>query len=213
MRKYAFSLVEVVISLGLFAVLLTSLTLWHRTLTQQKSEIEHLKAPLLEKRYLSQRLQAILPQAEAPFFSHDPTALVFLFNRGPWKDPKLSGKVLGKLFYHPQERTLSLTIWPSPFQEEGPREEPTQTFILLDRVDYVAFSFFHPPDPFKKPVSPEEIGQTKPQEGWQELWLLPYHQLPSLVKLTYQREGEELTELLFDLHAKVIYPSEKGVVS
>lgn len=212
MKKRSISLVELLIALGLLSLLLSTLFFWYRTLTTHHAELNRVKGPVSEERYAFQRLQKILPKAEKPFFQSDNNSLVFMFDRGVTPEPFLSGKVLARLYYEPATQSLKLGIWPDPKKTGGARQ-PTKTLLLLDRVKDARISYYHPPDPFKKPVSPEEVRHPRPIEDWQGTWLEQYEGLPAMIKVTIQREecpgleGHEM-ELCFDLMKPIAYPKD-----
>ena len=213
MKKRPFSLIEVTISLGLLALLLSTLLFWHRSLSRDKEKFTKLKWPLMEERYAGQRLQHILPKAELPFFKSDLSeSLVFIFDRGPFEDPLLSGKVLGRLYHDAATHALCLGIWPYPNKEET-RHHPSQTLVLLNRISSCKFEFYNPPDPLKKIVDPEVVGLSNPNEGWQDLWKGDYNKLPALIKLTVTRDlQDELKEpfvYCFELPVPIIFPEDK----
>lgn len=199
LRKHSITLVEVLISLTLLTLLLSSLFFWYHHLTEKKSELEKLKRPYVEERYVWQRLEQIIPKSKLPFFTDD--GLVFRFDRGLCYDPRLSDMVLGKLYHDPNLRTLCLGIWPDPKEEA--LKDPSLTLTLLDHVDTLSFQFYSPPPPFQKPVDPEQVGKPRPKEGWQDAW--GYDTLPALVRVTVTHEGEK-REMYFDLDQPIIYP-------
>ena len=213
MKKRAFSLIETLVSLGLVALLLSSLAFWYRSITTQKANFIRLKGPLMEERYTHQRLQRILPTAQSPFFtSASDNSLVFIFDRGTYVEPKLSEKVLGKLYFDQKNGCLCLGVWPLPEAEKQERS-PSQNFVLLDGVSAFSFEFYSPPDLFKKPVDPKTIGSPRPREGWQETWLSAYKTIPALVKIRITRcedKGikDHTIEYLFDLPIGILYPKE-----
>lgn len=185
----------------LLSLLLSSLFFWYRHLTEQKGGLEALKRPLAEERYLYQRLRHILPKAEAPLFTEG--CLIFRFDRGLYKEPSLSEKVLAKLYHDESARTLYLGIWPDPTTHE--EKTPFQTFTLLENVDEVGFEFYSPPDPFENIVDPEEVGVLRPLDGWQGQWI--YESLPAMIRI-YLTRGERKQMMCFDLDQPIIYPVE-----
>lgn len=187
----------------LFSLLLTSLFFWYRYLTDKKSDLEKMKGPYLEERYLFQRLQRILPKSQTPLFT-DNESLIFCFDRGLYADPNLSGRVLGKLYLNEQCHTLCLGIWPAP---ETKSLKPTQTLTLLDGIQTLSFEFYSPPDPFQKPVEPQEVGKPRPIPGWQKSW--SFDHLPALIRMTLTHNNH-IREFYFDLGETILYPVEKA---
>ncbi len=212
-RKRPISLIETIVCLGLVALLLSSLSFWYRSVTHQKHLFNKLKGPLMEERYAQQRLQRILSNVGRPFFtSTSDKSLLFIFDRGPFEHPKLSGKVLGRLYFDEPSNSLCLGIWPYP-DKDHPEYHPSQTVVLLDGVAQCYFSFYSPPDLFQKPVDPEEVGHPRPREGWQDEWLNSYDTMPALVKVVIERDlakgikGHTI-EYQFDLPYAILFPKE-----
>src|ERR1700733_15857780 len=169
MKKRSISLIEVIVSLGLLSLLLSTLFFWYHSLSKQKETFNRLKWPLMEERYAHQRLQHILPKPELPIFTLHPDGdLVFTFDRGLSVYPDLSGRVLARLYYDPTAYAICLGIWPCPALHKQPLESPSQTLVLLDGVTECSFHLYSPPDPFRKPVDPEEVGKSRPTDGWQQ---------------------------------------------
>jgi len=170
----------------------------------------------MEERYAFQRLQTMIPSAQPPLFSLEKdSSLVFIFNRGPWLDPQLSDTVLARLYHDSQQECLCLGIWPDPTKEDEPMRSPSQTLVLLEGVTQLSYDFYCPPDPFKKPVDPEEVGKPRPKEGWQTNWQAEYHKLPAFVKLIVKRKScasfdEREIEYIFDLPETVVIPNPLG---
>ena len=207
MKKRAISLIEVIVSLGLLSLLLSTLFFWYHSLNKQKEDYNHLKGPLMEERYAYQRLQHILNKADCSLFATESGSLVFVFDRGPSPLSDLSGQVLGRLYYDAIHQSLCLGVWPHPKSE---KTDPSQTCILLDGVEACSFAFYSPPDPFKKPVDPEEVGNARPTEGWQDEWKSSYKTLPALIKISIARDEskgikEHTFDYLFDLPVPVVF--------
>jgi type II secretory pathway pseudopilin PulG len=212
-KKRALSLIETVISLGLIALLLSTLFFWYHSMARQKQVYNRLKGPLLEERYAYQRLQKVLLQAELPLFTTEDNSLVFIFDRGPDLQPQLSGKVLGRLYWDQTSHALCLGIWPLPAKES--EEMLSQTLVLLDGVTSCAFEFYFPPDPFKKPVDPEAVKIPRPKEGNQEEWLQAYETLPAWIDLKVARAQEKGIDnhsfvYRFDLPVPIVYNEGHG---
>lgn len=211
MRKRSLSLIEMVISLGLLTLLLSSLFYWYQALTKQKHTFQKLKEPIVEERYARQRLSSILAEAELPLFSSvKGDNFVFIFDRGVTSQIDLAGKVLARLFFDPKREALYLSVWPHP---ESGKQHPCQTTCILDHVLTCTFSFYSPPDPFKI-VNPEQVGHSRPHAGWQKEWKDDYHTLPALIKIKITRDPKKGIknhefEYVFDLPIPIIYPQER----
>lgn len=204
-KKRSFSLIELLVSLGLMTLLITALFSWHRHTTKAQGEIEKLKEPLLERRYVWQRLEQMLPHAQTPFFTDE--GLVFRFDRGVSNTPELSGTVLAKLYHDEQAQALCIGIWPDP-QKELTRS-PSQTLVLMENIDKLSFDFFAPPKPKPLKVDPKEVGDTTPDEGWHTHWLASYNTTPALIEMHLSRDGDTHT-LYFDLDHAIVHPKESA---
>jgi prepilin-type N-terminal cleavage/methylation domain-containing protein len=217
MKKRAFSLIEMVIALGLLSLLLSTLLFWYHSLTQKKTEFNRLKGPLMEERYAYQRLQNLLPKAELPLFTIElGGGVLFVFDKGVDVKPELSGRVVAYLYHDEATHSLCLSLWPYSMLSETPSVPPPPILIspLLNGVEACSFHFYLPPDPFRQPVNPEEVGRVRPSEGWQQRWADEYNKLPAMVKICITRNAQEgcplhTFEYLFDLPLPVIYPKPR----
>jgi len=176
-RRHPITLLEVMLSLGLLTMLLSTLFFWYSRLMVQKKELEHLKWPLMEERYAEQRLATILPKVKAPLLTTKEGSFVFLFDRGIYSNPLLSGTVLGRLYHDTRYNRLCLGVWPAPEKGEAPLKAPSQTFILMDKVSKFSVKFY-----------PASFDREKPIQ-WQATWLAEEQALPSMIKLEVTREA------------------------
>jgi hypothetical protein len=211
MRKNSFTLIEVTISFALFFMMASTLFFWYGTISKRKEKFNRLERPLMEEQQAYLRLKKILQTAEIPFF-HSENSLVFIFDMGPYEDPKLSGKVLARLFHDPSSECIFLGIWPAP-QEKEILRSPSRTFMLLDKVKTCSFEFFHPPDLFQKPVDPNQVGKKRPKEGWQNLWDGEFETLPAMLKIWIRRHkvldfSTEKFAFCFDFPIPILLPQE-----
>lgn len=201
-KRRALTLIELLLSLSFCALLTTSLFFWYRHLSQKKYELAQLTLPYKEEQCAYQRLCRVFAKVELPFFTEE--GVVFRFDRGIANHPRLSDRVLGKLYYDAPTQTLCLGIWPDLTQTEDPFS-PSETLLLLDQVESCLFSLYSPPPPFALPVDPEGVGQPKPLSGWQEVWLSDYETLPALIKIEAIHRGKPW-EIFFDLNQPILYP-------
>ncbi len=209
MKKKSFTLIEVLISLGLLTLLLSTLFYWYFSLSTQQKELQLLQIPLQEEEALYRRLNQILPTIQHCCYLRDPQHLVFFFDRGVCDEPLLAGTPLGCLYSIPKENKLYLTLWPKPDTEVLHRE-PQETYLLLENISQVAFSFYYPLQADRLTVDPEKIRDPLPREGvWQEEWPLDYKKLPAFIKMKFEREARAV-EWIFDLGTTPTYP--KAVV-
>ncbi len=197
-RRYSFTLVELLISLSLSTLLISSLFFWYRHLGNTKKILAEEKRVVIEERYLLQRLQMLLNKAKLPFSSNGNT-LTFHFNRGVFEQPELAGEVEATIALNGD--LLLLTV--SSLKEPG----LSQQFPLVDRVSHLEFEFYSPPDSAGNIVDPEKVKQPRPNMGIQSQWEEAYEQLPALVKLTLERNGRRI-DLHFDGAQPIIFPKE-----
>ncbi len=218
MKKY-FTLIEVLLSLAVFSFLLTLLFFWVRTFSGTGAQQKSLQGSCQQERCVLQQLQNILPKANDPkyFFTTSEVysktigdTLVFTYDRGASLNPALSGTVLARLYVDTSHR-LCLGIWPHPKHK---LLAPSFKLCLLENVSNLSFSFYHPPNPFPKPVDPEGVDQPLPNVGFQNNWSARYPTLPAFVRIDMERSiGNDSYPLTFTfelLAAKpyIVYPLE-----
>jgi len=154
MKKRPFILLELLIAIGLSAILLTVLFRFLVSNAHVERQIEKAQALLLERQRLQERLESILtniepPQLEHPSFYTDPfpdrelLSLIAVFNAGIDPDPAYSGPNTSRL-YLTKEGKFCLTQW--PLKAEGSRTE-----TLLSNVQAIEWEFLgHPNEPVAK---------------------------------------------------------------
>lgn len=186
-KKRSFSLIEILISVTLLALLTSSLFYSYRKINFEKKEASHLLKPLLEERYADIKLFRFLSKAqfeqETLFYTQD-NHLFFIFDHGAHKEPLLSGSVLGHLYWEKKTETIYLEVRPHP---QSGKETPFLTYEILPHVQDLSFNFYYPPTDPKKIVDPKTVGDTIPQIGWQEEWKKGYHVLPTFIKVLVKR--------------------------
>jgi len=205
-KRYSLSLIEVLISLSLITLLVGSLSFWYRSVTANNAKLEQKTWGLKEERWVDLRLSNILPAIKSHLTSTGEGEIAFLFDRGVWNDPLLSGTILGKLYHDTQRNALCLGIWPHPKQGKIPSE----TLTLLEDVTSVTFDFYSPPDPFRLKVDPEKVGKSRPAEKWQSSWDLAYEELPAMIQITFTH-NEHTCRFVYELPYPICYPSEEDV--
>ena len=190
--KRSFSLIEVMVSLSLFAVLLTSLFFFYNHMTRGKIELHKKAWPLLEERYCHQRLTKIFSTCDSPCFTTQERlsnlsagSLVFTFDRGIADDPLLCGKVLGRLYHDPEKNRLCLGVWPLS------QKEPAETYVLLTDVTSMQMSFYEPPS--------LDITYAGTHKQW------THDSLPAMIDVQLEHEGRNIT-FAFDLGRPIRYP-------
>lgn len=217
-KKQALTLLEMLLALGLVALLLSTLFFWYGRLSTRREVVHREKHLFYEERFCDERLASLFATATPTHFctsveNHDiieGTSLIVTFDRGPHPEPLLSNAVLGRLYLDRAEHALCLALWPNPEAEF--RESPCERLILLPGISSIDFEFYNPPDKRKKEIDPQAIGQSVPQEGLQTTWRHDYNALPAIVKVTIER-GERKLLFSYDLRncdKRVTYLKEGG---
>ncbi len=199
LRRQPFTLIEVLIGLGLMALLIGILMGSYREIAQINQEVSSTRQAILDPLYVHKRLGETLGRAvmhpemagAKEFFftssSRDKSpSLVFTYNQGVDLDPAYCGLVLARL-YVSDEGHLSLAIWPIRSIEE-PAPSSFRVEVLLEDVEAWSCAFYQPPSPEDVPIdlSDIEMGREKttPQPRWQEEWPMTHRELPAMVRLS-----------------------------
>lgn len=205
-KRRAFTLIEVMVSLLLLALLLGSVGSFFRVFVGGHQEERELWEFLVEERRVDFQLETLFSHIlqEGPFFTNE-QGLFFTYDHGPDREPELSHAVSARLHFDPHQESLCLTIWPSKGLQ------PIRTTTLCSHVKHLDISFYAPPNPFKLSVEPQRVGQPLP-EGRVSAWEKSYSVFPALVTIELVRSfGErEVKELFsYDLGIrKIILPQE-----
>lgn len=214
-KKRSFTLLEVLTTLFLFTIMLSSLVSYSYWITHIEENLEK-KWNTLENLIFCQRsLESVFQSSKRarcphPQFFTENKVLYFAYDRGVQSLPEFSGPVLAALYHDSKSQDLLLTLWPyqPPTTTTGWMPPPSNsfTFPLLSNVSECAFSFYAPPFG-QKSISPKEIGSLHPQEGWQSDWRRSYLKPPSIMKISIKTEKKDSYNLLFDLGESVHYPT------
>lgn len=162
-RKRFFTLLEVLISLGLTVVVLTTLTYFYRQVSDLNAKAEVLEKEGFKMRYVESRFSKIFPLATPPgkkngdfffftvsdpgtiFAQSSPVSLIFTFDNGVDLAKDFSNIVLARIFLDEKKR-LSMAMWPSPQKWKLGATIPMRLEVLLEDVDQLKLSFFVAPD-------------------------------------------------------------------
>jgi len=211
LQTRSLSLIEVLISMVLVSILMTTLMGMYAQFEWMHVEVEQARRESFELRYVQGRLAEVLPKAissansdhKKDFYFYTSQeesgqlrapSLVFAYDNGIDLDPLFSNHVLGRLFLEQvgNRKQLVLTTWPIPRCELS-EQPPMHKEVLLDDVTDLSFSFF---EPYPHVVEKEATGDTKKKQedraqpsvnSWQETWLAEYDKLPVLVKVQLKR--------------------------
>ena len=205
-KRRTFTLIETLISLGLFVLLLSFLFFFYGTFYRDRVNYQKMKGPVYERAYMESRMQFLFAHMREPFFLAEDKSLVFLLDRGVWKEPLLSGVVLAKIYHDPLQKTLCLVLYPKP-EKQKPLREPSQHICLLDNIEDVSFNFYYPPSALPKVVDPEKIVKKTPKAGWQESWASEYATHPAFVKMTWKK-NQKIEVSYFELEMPILYPHQ-----
>ena len=220
MRRQCFTLLEVMIALGLLAVLMTFLFGFYREITDMHHDLDKTREKNFRLLYVQHRLANVISNASfldskevligtnlRTLFYTAPednplvkgSSLVLMYNNGVEYPPCFSQNVLGRL-YLDKEGSFCLVTWPSPnlWKEDGKTFDkmPVKKEILFENIKDIEFVFYVPPklNP-NQPVKETnvEVGREKliPAPGmWHHDWDIAYQELPALVKVILKHNRE-----------------------
>ncbi|MDR3624174.1 MAG: DUF1494 domain-containing protein [Chlamydiales bacterium] len=181
MKKNSITLIEVLITLSLFALLSTMLFSNYLQSVFFTQESERSKKITTEQMWAYHRISTTLGALEIDekdilFFTDKKGALVFSFDNGIDKNPSYSGKVKGTLSF--KDKALYLNTRPLS-QRSGGRTE-----VLLESVESCEFEFYTPPAQTFLPVNTETINKDiLPPLGYSYEWLKDFKTIPQSVKI------------------------------
>jgi type II secretory pathway pseudopilin PulG len=191
----AFILLELVIALGLTAILLTVLFRFFAGSVRMDRKVEDARASLYQRQHFQTRLSkvftSIVPRSSLPpssgssFYTLDEksTGFVAVFDNGIDPEPAFSGPILGKVFL--DDGNLSLALWPIEKKEKKLYRKE----VLLRNVENMRFQFlakktFQNPDAAAIAINPTLEWRTNwPKNRWD---------IPSTIRLIVLQEGQEI---------------------
>lgn len=216
-RRLYITLLELVISMSLAAVILSTLTFFYHQVSLINAEMDREQNESFQKRYVENRLATILPKALSSkdpsndfhfftspdlggLFKQGTTSLVFSFDNCVQLDKNMTYHVIGRI-YLDEEGSFLLAKWPAEKRWKENETPPMSKEILLENVEDLSFSFFIPPDKGKTIIDGnQQTSKIKfeiPQDlkgRWVAEWNKEYHQLPGIVKMEVtkkDRKGKE----------------------
>lgn len=208
MKRRPVTLIEVIISLSLVSVLLTTLLFWYSHFAKKGHEDQRCRHQLRQEYFAYKRLEEVLEsvtldskKGKTTFYSDGSSGLTFTFDYGIHSSPVLCNVVLGKL--HILNGQLRLDFWPQP-TDQNYSTTPNASVIFLDGVEAMNCEFLAPCRTKKLIVSPDQIGELVTKPGWHQEWLPEQKALPALVKL--EITGEKTFTWIFDLNLPIFYP-------
>lgn len=162
MHRRLFTLLEVMIALGLTVVLLTILSSFYQQAIMMDAISDREEKEQFTVRYLGARLAKILPTALGEkelkknflfFTSNDlggllasnSPSLLFVFESGPSMDPERSYHALGRLYLN-RNQQLCLATWATPENWKYDLPKSAQQEVLMENVEQLSFQFYVAPE-------------------------------------------------------------------
>ncbi|NGX42101.1 MAG: hypothetical protein K940chlam7_00378 [Chlamydiae bacterium] len=203
-----FTLLELIISLSLTMVILTTLTYFYQQVNVINAKMDQAQNESFQKRYVENRLATILPKTVSStdpanqfhfFSSPDPGdlfksgsfSLVFTFDNCVNLNKEMAYHVIGRL-YLDDKGNFTLAKWPTEKRWKENEPVPISKEILLENVETLDFLFLIPP---KKGKAKDEGELTLgPEKKWEREWKKEYRQLPAIVKIVLKRRLDNKEE-------------------
>jgi hypothetical protein len=201
MKKRPLLLLEVVIGLGLIALLFSSLFAYLVQAAKTEARLRDVRAAALStelaERRISSLFATLIPPSEiegkkAFYTSKLPgdlsPSLFFWYDNGIDPDPLFSGPLVGRLFVDGEKR-LRLESRPIP-QEEGQDAHRLET--LLSRVERLEWQFLTPSPSSISPPAEKVLWQWRPE--WP-----PSEELPPCCRIVIRRAAAPPLRLAFPI--------------
>lgn len=214
-RKNSFTLIEMLISMALVAMLLSTLSFFFYQISTLTREAEKQQKKAFRLHYAESRLASILPKAISPndpqndFVLFTSTGADSLFKQGSPQllfsydscvnlvDPLFSNHVLALLFLD-SSGNLTLATTPSPRKWEKGQPPQVVRELLLEKVEAMEFAFYVPPKQEGNPEVkakklPKGVTQESPEASGTYIanWKASYYRLPAIIKITLTLAEEE----------------------
>lgn len=210
-RKSFITFIELLISMTLTALILTTLFYFYRDIDWLNQDMNKTQREAFRISYLQNRLSDILPNAISPrtadkdfyfFVSHETDglikpnnpSLVFTYDFGANRDQKFASTVLGRL-YLDTNNNLSLATLPPPKTWTPASIVKMKQEILAENVESLDFSFYVPPEKDRSKAGNNatkgmyggkaklQTQDVQPKDAWHADWKSEYNQLPALIKI------------------------------
>ncbi len=215
MRKQPFSLIEMMIALGLLGLLMTSLFFWYQNLATRSKDRPASFQKKTQEYYAFHQLERVFAHLAPPLGSTHTyfyternslgnTDIFFTYDHGTDREPAFSGVLLATL--HIENRQLALTIWPHPQYRDA---MAPRTQILFPEVSQCSFRGLAPRTATTLFVSSHPVGIPPIQPGWHTEWPLEWNQLPGLIHITLT--GQQEYCWIFDSNQPILYCEEQAV--
>ena len=174
MKKKAFTLIEILISLFLISIILMVMFRFFSSSLRMEIKIEQAKKEIFSKNNLQLRLDTIFSKISNKTFSNSPifytenNKLFFVYDNEIDPNPKLSSDVFA-ILYLSKNQNLTLKIFPFEKEKTICRKE-----ILKKNVDSLSFEFFTKKD-----------GEVKKANSWSKKQL----KLPVSIKINLDKNS------------------------
>lgn len=189
-RRIYFTLLEVLISLGLTLLIISSLLAAYLSIEKSSIWWKKEEDALFAERFFSHRLLEVFTHLEEidqnkTFFFTSGDALVFSYDNGASLDTSLSGKVMGRLFVD-AEGNLTLLTWPERETWKDLGLPSVHREVLWKDIKGLRFAFF---------ILPNSKDENPSNAEWKEgSFSKDQKELPGAIKLILTtKEGQERT--------------------
>lgn len=193
-KSRPFILFELIIALGLTAILLSVLFRFFASSLLMDRKIETARTALFQRQHFQTRMTtlftSIVPRASTPpstgssFYTAEGKEIVAVFDNGIDPDPAFSGPILGKFFLD-SDANLALALWPLEKLEKNLYRKE----ILLQQVQDIRFQFLA-----KKTAQAEDPHAIPINESleWRTNWPKTRWDIPSCIRLIVRQNNQDI---------------------
>jgi hypothetical protein len=209
-RKSFFTLLELSVAFSLISIIVFFLLVGLKNFFFMEKKIERAKEDMMQNMHLQIRCNHLFSQLLPSSFltrgtpalytslfpKETQNCLICAFDNGLDPDPKFSGPVLGRIFLN-KNKELHLILW--PLEKDGSIPTIYREEKLLTNVEKISFEFFT-----------QEKKGTSLCWRWVSKWPEEKKELPSMIRLCYQRQGKKIPFAFFPPFAPPIsYDKER----
>lgn len=196
-KRLSFTLLEILIALGLTLLILSSLMAAYLNIERSSAWWRKEENALFAERFFSHRLLEVfshleeIDQNKTFFFTLESsggfqlpgtTSLIFSYDNEASFDPSLANKVLGRIFVD-NEGNLTLLTWPKRESWKDLGLPSLHREVLMKGVKELKFSFF---------VLPNSKEDPPPNAAWQTAgFSKDQKELPAAIKLTLKTNEDQ----------------------
>lgn len=208
-RHRQFTLLEILIAMGLASVLLLFLFSAYGQVLRMQGVSDRGRQQLFSLRYTQSRLSDVFYRTVQNsgkgfvFFTIDSgsgwtrgPSLVFTYMNEYASGPLFANEVIGRL-YVDEEGQLSLATWPIPQKTVG-EIPPMRKEVLMDGVESISFQFYYPQDKEAHPASVRNLPEaSEPTASKLLSWERGYQRLPVIVRIELRMEAKGSSPISF----------------